>query len=91
MDELTAAFTIYGPLGLMALASSLACIRLYRDRERDRKKHREEMGALEDKYIAKAEDWMAKYAEFSRVATQVVDAFARRYRNGNGGPHGRSD
>lgn len=83
------ALTVYGPLGLFALAASWSTVSLYRDRERERKRHREEMSALEDKYISKAEDWMTKYAEFSRVATQVVDAAMRRYRNG--GSHGRSD
>ncbi len=87
--DLSASLTVYGPLGILALLATLSTWKLYRDRERERKKHREEMTAIEDKYISKAEDWMAKYAEFAKVATQVVDAAMRRYRNG--GSHGRTD
>ena len=91
--ELSTTLKVYGPLGILALLTTFAAIKLYRDRDRDRqafeaerKEWDKEMRTLEERYVTKAETWMSKYAEFSQAATQVVDATIRRF----GGERGRS-
>ena len=53
--------------------------------EKERKDRAEELRQFEERYVMKAETWMTKYEEFSKVATQVVDAAMRRYRRDSGG------
>lgn len=89
--ELSAKLVVWGPLGVLALVAITAAVKLYRDREKERKEHAQEMRTLEERYIAKAETWMEKYQDFSKATTQVVDAAMRRYRRDSGGDHGRQD
>lgn len=84
------AFLVYGPLGLVALVSLLATVRFYRDKEAaakehattlatERAKHAQEMRAMEDRYITKAETWMEKNHELASSINQVLESISKRY------------
>jgi hypothetical protein len=72
-------FLYYGPLGLVALVSLLAAIRFYLDKEKAAKAHAEEMRAMEDRYITKAETWMEKNHELASSINQVLESISKRY------------
>lgn len=84
------AFLVYGPLGLVALVSLLAAYRFYLDKEKANKEHAEtlaaerdqhaqEMRAMEDRYITKAETWMEKNHELAASINQVLESISKRY------------
>lgn len=83
-------FLVHGPLGVMAMVAGWIAWRMYKDngKLRDEQKetlaklhedHKNEMKALEERYITKAETWMAQYHELARAQTSVMDSIERRF------------
>jgi hypothetical protein len=83
-------FLVHGPLGVMALVAGWIAWRMYKDNAKLREDHNErlvkltedhknEMKALEERYITKAETWMAQYHELARAQTSVMDSIERRF------------
>jgi len=51
--ELTTTLKVYGPLGVMTLLSVLACIKLYRDREKERKHSEDRLSAERENFASR--------------------------------------
>lgn len=91
-------FLVYGPLGAMALIAGWIAWRIYRDNAQLREEHKNtimkltedhkhEMKALEERYITKAETWMAQYHELARAQTSVMDSIERRFQRALSGKY----
>lgn len=69
---------VYGPLGVMAILGVLIAVKMYRDRETDRKRHDKEMRDQEQRHIAKADSWVERYHELAVSLKDALDAAIRR-------------
>lgn len=81
--KIASALLIYGPLGIMCLLFIIIAIRkdmqLTKERERHDKtileltdKHKVEMHALEERYVTKAETWVAKHQELATSQDETI-------------------
>jgi len=77
MSELAKSFLDYGAFGITTLVALLMTMRMYRDREVERKQNREEMHALEERYITKADTWMKQYYELQSRMTDLVETLSK--------------
>lgn len=57
------------------------------DCERERKEHQDQMHALEERYIAKAENNLEKYHTLAESMNRVLESATRRYARDSGGPN----
>ncbi len=60
------------------------------DCEAERKRHQDQMHALEERYIAKADNNLEKYHGLAESLNRVLDSATRRYPR-NGGPSGPTE
>lgn len=78
-DSVASALLVYGPLGLIAFLGLAAALKLYRDREVERAENKKAMEVLQERHIAKAETWMAKYQELQTSMNAVLESLTKRY------------
>jgi hypothetical protein len=72
--EILGTFLQYGALGAVAVFGILWAMRKDREVTRQREQHQEEMRAVLERYVAKAESWSEKYYELTRELRDLVKA-----------------
>jgi FtsZ-interacting cell division protein ZipA len=90
MPEISKILIVYGPLGILALLAIYVAIRLYRDREADRKafaselkaeheKHASELKAERDKCDRERLERAKEYAELEERMIQKSEVYTEKY------------
>ena len=90
MEGVSQVFLENGLLGAVLLVALWTAYRVYKDMRAIQEEHREdlkvirtdhqsEMKELQERYIAKAESWMAKYHDLAHAQTEVLEALEKRY------------
>lgn len=77
-DLIEKSLLVYGPLGATCAVSMLISLKLYKDLAAERKACREEMHALEERYITKADTWMTQYHELQKRMTDLIEAIGKK-------------
>lgn len=83
-EEIAKQLLAYGPLGLFTLIALFVAWRKDKELTDERKEHQKrmdekdkahqlEMNVLEEKYVSKAETWMAKYHELSTAQNETIE------------------
>jgi len=89
MEAVATKLIVYGPLGIFCFLLMLAVIYLYREKEKQSTQHqldtkqltesyKEELNALMQRHIAKAETWVDKGNELATNLHAVLESFTRR-------------
>jgi hypothetical protein len=69
MDD---ALLSYGGLGILALASMLAAIRVYRDKQKQDERHRKEMQVMIDRYVEGHKTVADRYHSFAEKVHELA-------------------
>lgn len=78
MGPLSDQLLVNGPLGLVCLILLYAVRHLYKALENERAQHREEIKALMERHIGKAETWVEKGHELANSLNSVLTSLAKR-------------
>lgn len=73
------ALTVYGPLGIMTVASMVVAGKLWLELKAERRAHQKTASEWTERHVTKAETWMGKYFELSQAVNAVIESLERRY------------
>jgi len=68
----------YGGLGILTLASMLAAVRLYRDKQRQDERHRKETQAMFEQHRKEMQVMVDRYVEGHRTVSDRYHTFAEK-------------
>jgi hypothetical protein len=75
---LTEVLTVYGPLGILSLLTTVAAIKLYRDKNAAEERHRDEMTTMVAREIERSTTIVDRYHAFAEKLHDVADRLERR-------------
>ena len=78
-------FTVYGPLGLLALAGGLAAVHMFRVLQEERKTHKVEMQAMVDRFIQTTTTMQQQYHSLAEKLQASLDSLGRFLERRQGG------
>lgn len=77
--------TVYGPLGVLALAGGLAAVHMFRVLQEERKTHKAEMQAMVDRFIQTTTTMQQQYHSLAEKLQTSIDAIGRFMERRQGG------